>query len=275
MNAVILKEELVSKLAICDKVKGIGQTGDINAKLIPGKSDIDLFVLCSSVPLKEEREALYTSLQTDCFTSQMEVCQGGLWGYGDILIVDGIDVMPMYFTVKEMEEYLDEVLQCRRLDKDGRFYPVGRLASVASINVLYEESDTWTALVSRVNRKPDSFFKAWFESEIYQVLDEEDLGRAVLHKEVLFFHQVLENALDHLLQALFAVNNCYFPSRKRTQVAINNFQYKPNNCFARLVTIVSNGANSETIEEAIHELRNMTFEIAEQGRYHFSSEVDL
>ncbi len=179
---------------------------------------------------------------------------------------DGIDIMPMYFTVKEMGEYLEEVLQCKHLGKNGRFYPVGRLASVTSINILYETLDTWTALVSRVNSKPYSFFKEWFESEISQVLDEEDLGRAVLRKEVLFFHQVLENALDHLLQALYAVNHCYFPSRKRTQYAIKDFQYKPNNCFTRLLTMVSNGANSDTIKAAIDELRTMTLEIAEQGR---------
>ena len=64
MNAMKLKEELVSTLAKYDVVKGIGQTGDMNVRLIPGKSDIDLFVLCSTVPLKEEREALYTSLQS-------------------------------------------------------------------------------------------------------------------------------------------------------------------------------------------------------------------
>jgi hypothetical protein len=195
MNAMLLKEELVSTLAKIDVVKGIGQTGDMNVQLIPGKSDIDLFVLCSTIPSKDERQALYATLQPACFKLQMEVCQGGLWGYGDILLVDGIDIMPMYFTVSEMREYLEEVLQCKHLGKTGRFYPVGRLASVSSINILYETFDTWTALVRMVNSKPYSFFKEWFESEISQVLDEEDLGRAILRKEVLFFHQVLEDAV--------------------------------------------------------------------------------
>ncbi len=204
----------------------------------------------------------------------MEVSQGGLWGYGDILSADGIDIMPMYFTVEEMEEYLDEVLQCKHLGKEGRFYPVGRLASVSTINILYETRDTWTTLVNKVNSKPYTFFKNWFEEDINQILDEEDLGRAILHKEVLFFHQVLENALDHFIQALYAVNHCYFPSRKRTKPAVNEFQYKPNDCLTRLFTIVTNGADSDTIEVAVDELRTMTLELTEYGRLHFSPRAE-
>lgn len=268
-----LKEELVSKLATMDKIKGIAQTGSLEAELIPGKSDIDLFVLCSEVPSQEERQRCYSLLQAADFTLQMAVCSGGVWGHGDILITDGIDVMPMYFTINEMQQYLEEVLACKHLDKDGRFYPVGRLASISTINILYEENDTWTTLKNRINTKPYSFFKTWFENEIGQVLDEEDLGRAELRKEVLFFHQVLENALDHLLQALFALNDCYFPSRKRTLLAIEAFQYKPDNCYARLLAMVADGVNEDTMYKAIEELRLITNEVYEMGvlKFHMNN----
>lgn len=274
MRAAVLKEELVYKLAACDKIEGIGQTGSLDMKLIPGKSDIDLFVLCTEVPSQKERQMYYTMLESADFTLQMEVCSGGLWGNGDILITDGIDIMPMYFTINEMQEYLKEVLDCKHLDKAGRFYPVGRLASVSSINILYEKNDTWTILKNMVNSKPYTFFKAWFEKEISQVLDEEDLGRTELRKEVLFFHQVLEEALDHLLQALFAINYCYFPSRKRTMSAIDGFQCKPQNCYSRLLTMVINGGTDDTINKAIDELRSMTNEIYELGVLNFHLNSD-
>lgn len=54
MRAVAFKEELVSILSECDNIKAIGQTGEINAPLISGNSDIDLFVLCTTVPSEEE-----------------------------------------------------------------------------------------------------------------------------------------------------------------------------------------------------------------------------
>ncbi len=47
------------------------------------------------------------------------------------------------------------------------------------------------------------------------------ITRVVLRKEVLFYHQVLENSLDHLLQALYALNHMYFPRRKRIEEYIN------------------------------------------------------
>lgn len=260
---------------IKDSIKGIGQTGSLDVKLIPGKSDIDLFVLCSEVPSQEERQMYYSMLQSADYTLQMEVCSGGLWGNGDILITDGIDNMPMYFAINEMLEYLKEVLDCKHLDKAGRFYPVGRLASISSINILYEKNDTWTELKNMVNSKPYYFLKTWFEKEISQVMDEEELGRLELHKEVIFFHQVLEEALDYLLDALFAINDCNFPRRKRTMSAIDGFQCKPQNCYSRLLTMVLNGGtDNTTINKAIDELRSMTNEIYELSVLNFHLNSD-
>lgn len=265
MRAPELKTQLITQLSMDEKIKGIGQTGNIEAQLIPGKSDIDLFVLCTEVPSQEERKQFYSQLTLQDFTLQMEVCGGGIWGYGDILVMDGIDVMPMYFTITEMKDYLEEVLQCRHLDKDGRFYPVGRLASISTIHILYEEDTAWTSLKTMVNNKPASFFQTWYENEINQVIDEEDLGRSELRREVLFFHQVLENALDHLLQALYAVNFCYFPSRKRTLEALESFQWKPERCGERLLKMITNAVEAGTMDMAIEDLRKMTEEIKEAG----------
>jgi len=252
-------------LAQRDKVMGIGQTGKIDAVLVPGKSDMDLFVLCTELPSREERELWYSELTTGNYTLQLEVCSGGVWGTGDLFVVDGIDVMPMYFTVREMHTYLEEVMACRHLEKVGGFYPVGRLSSVSLLTVLYEKEDAWTKLKDMVNQKPASFFNTWFWSEIRQVIDEEDLGRSELRKEVLFYHQVLENALDHLLQALFAVNHCYFPSRKRTVASIETFQKKPVDCCARLYDMIALGASEETVPASVAALRKMTEEVLALG----------
>lgn len=93
------------------------------------------------------------------------------------------------------------------------------------------------------------------------MLDEEDLGRVVLRKEVLFYHQVLEEALDHSLQALYAINHCYFPSRKRTQIALENFKIKPEDCYNRLTKIVEQSVKSETMEASVNQLRSLIEEI--------------
>lgn len=266
MTVQQFKDKLVQVIARCHNVKGIGQTGDINAPLIPNQSDIDLFVICSAVPSKEERLQMYGELKGDYSDLNMEVSQGGLWGYGDIFISNKIDVMPMFFTIEEMERYLDDTLQGKHLEKDGRFYPVGRLASIESLHILYEQDKAWTRLQNKVKAYPEVFFRKWYQYQAGQVLDEEDLGRAVLRKEVLFYHQVLEEALDHFLQILFAVNRCYFPSRKRTEKAMEAFQIKPNNCYERLLRIVANAAKSDTIEESVKELRSVTEELIELAR---------
>lgn len=272
MNALTLRNELVRVLAVDDRIMGVGQTGSLDAALIPGKSDIDLFVLCTAIPTVEERQAFYRGLGAEAI--HMSVCNGGLWGYGDILLAGGIDVMPMYFTVQEMQAYCQQVLEGKHMEKDGRFYPVGRLASIATLHILYEKEQTWSGLQNHVNSKPIGFFKQWYAQEMGQVLDEEDLGRCEIRHEVLFFHQVLENALDHLLQALYAVNLCYFPSRKRTAAAIESFDHKPADCCDRLLRLVQYGSREDTMQDAMDELRCLSAEVAALGEQVFGNSRD-
>lgn len=262
MDAIELRNELIHVLAGDNRILGIGQTGSLNPQLIPGKSDIDLFVLCTDIPTEDDRRGFYQRIANQQFDLYMSVCSGGQWGYGDILVVGGIDVMPMYFTVQEMQVYLSEVLSGMHMDKDGRFYPVGRLASISTIHILHEKAQTWSAIKAMVNQKPETFFRQWFDHEISQVIDEEDLGRCELRREVLFFHQVLENALDHLLQALYAVNRQYFPSRKRTLNDINAFDLKPEDCGNRMLRMVQHGSTEDGICLAIAELRQLAAEVA-------------
>lgn len=263
MNVIDFKQALVAVLSEHKDILGIGQTGDIHAPLIPGKSDIDLFVICKEVPSAKVRQKLYRSLDGHFEKLDMEVCSGGVWGHGDIFIVNGINVMPMYFSIEEMTSYIKEVLDGKHLEKEGRFYPIGRLASIETLHVLYEVEKSWTDIIDLVKSHPASLFEKWYASEASRIIDEEDLSRAELRHEVLFFHQVVEEFLDHFLQALFAKNNCYFPSRKRTESAIREFEKKPENCYERLLRVVSLGSREESIKEAVEKIRALTEELKE------------
>ena len=265
MNVIGIKDSLVCELSKNDKIKGIAQTGDMNADLIPGYSDIDIFVLCTTIPTEAERKSVYIKYSTKYSECLMKVCNGGKWGYGDILIIDGIDVMFMYFTIEEMDQYLDEVLSGKHLDREGGFYPTGRLSSVESINILYESNAVWTSMKEKVKKHPIDLFEKLFYFHISKILDDEDLGRVILRKEVMFYHSVLESSLDHLLQALFAINFMYFPSRKRSEQYINDFKNKPDDCYVRLIHIVENSISCETIGKSVEELKNITSEISRIG----------
>ena len=265
--AVKTKDSLVYEISKCKDVKGIAQTGDINAKLVPGQSDIDLFVLCTDIPDQKEREQIYSAFAEQYSECNMNICNGGMWGYGDILVIGGIEVMPMYFTVKEMSSYLEEILQGKHLGMTGGFYPTGRLSSVETINILYEEDSIWTDMKAMVRKYPPELFHKLFQYHISRVLEEENLGRVILRKEVLFYHQVLESSLDHLLQALYALNHTYFPSRKRIEEYIQRFEYKPDHCYERLLKILELAALSNTIEESVRELGCLAREVEMAGNY--------
>ena len=263
MDVNEFKLKLVEEISNYDEILGIAQTGDMNAPIIAGKSDIDMFIICKNVPDSHRRISLYKSLDGLYDKLEMEVCSGGVWGYGDIFYINEIDVMPMYFSVTDMQEYIEEVLAGKHLEKEGRFYPIGRLASIETINVLWEKNSAWTNIVNKVRTYPQDLFDKWYASEAWRIIDEEDLGRARLRHEVLFYHQVVEEFLDHFLQALYAKNKRYFPSRKRTESAIASFKLKPQNCYERLLKIVNLGSNENTIDASIEELQKLCNELKE------------
>ena len=265
MNVHAFRDKLVTTLSACPAIKGVGQTGDLNAPLIPGKSDIDLFVLCDAVPAQDERRALYQALADDTESLRMQVCDCRDWGVGDVLVCGGVEIMPMYFTTQHMQRDLDELLSGGRIEKEGGFYPIGRLATIETMNVLCETDRAWSRLIDRVRQHPRPLFRAWYASQAGCMLDDEDLGRCQLRREVLFTHQVVEQFLDRFLQALYAVNDCYFPSRKRTERAIEGFARKPTDCYARLLSLVSLAANEATIDDAVQEIRALASELTALG----------
>jgi hypothetical protein len=77
---------------------------------------------------------------------------------------------------------------------------------------------------------------------------------------------VIETALDHYLQALYAANKIYFPSRKRTKQYIDSFIIKPDKCYERLLEVISLGSNPEDIKrsyskwcELVNDLKSCNF----------------
>ena len=81
--------------------------------------------------------------------------------------------------------------------------------------------------------------------------DPENFERAVSRKDIFFYHFALDMALDHFLQALFALNKVYFPSRKRSEQYIQGFQSKPAACTDRLREIIALGSTAETLDRSV------------------------
>ena len=247
MNLLEKKSKIIDRVSNIGAVKAIGQTSDINEIPEPGKGDIDLFVFCDEIPSEAERFTAYEPHKALFSECRMTTSEGGHWGTTDMLMVDGVEIYFMYFTVAHMSCYIADVLAGKHPDRDGAFYPVGRLATILTINVLADEAGTLAAMKEMVREYPEALSKVLFDHHVGRIIDEEDFGRAVSRKDVLFYHMVLEESLDHFLQALYALNKTYFPSRKRTQQYMAGFKHIPRNCHERMLHIVEDGSRGEDI----------------------------
>jgi hypothetical protein len=173
----------------------------------------------------------------------------------------------MYFAVAEMNDEIESVLCGSRPDREAEyFYPTGRCASFLSMHILYDEIRYIASMKEKLSVYPESLAEKLYRHHIDKINDEEDFGRAVSRGDVLFYHTTLESAIDHYLQALFALNRHFFPSRKRTAGYVKDFRSKPQNCMERLFDVIVLGSNRETLSCSYGQWDELCKELIELGK---------
>lgn len=241
---------LINTLKANLQIRAVGLSGDKYCLSNPDGGDIDLFVYCSKIPDKKER---FNLLSTLSFINnfQVEKLGGGYWGKGDCCLIQGIEVWILYFAVEDTIDELNKILtgdyQWRL---NNYFYPLGRLAMWKKMTVFYDPDGILTSFKDRLSIYPETLAHKVIKFHIEALADNEDLERAVNRKDIFFYHFALDLALDHFLQVLFALNNTFFPSRKRSMEYIQGFEIKPRNCENRLTQVILKGATSDTLGES-------------------------
>jgi hypothetical protein len=253
---------LLESIASIDEVRAIGMSGDKTSLPIAGEGDIDVFVYCKHIPKCEIRESIMSEIK-ELENFKVNVLEEGHWGIADFGLINGVETWVMYFTMEETTLNIESILKGDYPDKlDSYYYPIGRCAMLKDISITYDKDGFFQSIKNRLSDYPSNLAEVLTQYHIELLEDTEDLERAVTRKDVLFYHFALDLALDHFLQALFALNKTYFPSRKRSIQFITKFLIAPSNCSERLLEVVRLGGNGETLDqsyalwtELVHELR--------------------
>ena len=240
---------LIDTISKNDLIQSIGKTG---TKELPQNNDIDvdIFIFSEQVPNFTNREKMYINIEKYLNGIEVNEQESKHWGFVDFLKINEIEVCLMYFSVTNINEEIVSLLNGERLEKESNyFYPIGRCATIKTLNILYDKNNFLNNLQKQLTIYPDELYKKSIEYHLPKINDKEDFGRAIIRKDVLFYHFVLDIALDHFLQLLFTTNKCFFPSRKKTLECINSFNIIPINCANRILEVLTlGGKENELIE---------------------------
>ncbi len=244
-------KKLADVLALHKSIRAIGMSGGQRPFPEPGNGDIDLLVYCIEIPTRNERQKLLLSLLQEFEQAETGKLAGGHWGQGDCLSMAGVETWLLYFTVAEAHTELEDILAGNYPGRlDSYYYPIGRCAMWKTMRAFYDPDGMLQGFKSRLAEYPQTLQSAMISHHRKALDDVEDLERAVARKDVFFFHFALDLALDHFLQALFALNREYFPSRKCSEMYLRGFKIKPPECEQRLRQIIVFGGNAETLEQS-------------------------
>ena len=264
-----LTELFSSLLQAISELKSVVSIGKSGGQALPTdkESDIDVFVFCSRIPDRTERNGVVGKLGVAVTGLQLSETGGPFWGVCDFVRIDEAEICLMYFTRQDIDREIVSVLEGTRLDREGGyFYPTGRCASILSMHLYIDRDGYIAGWKNRLSDYPQELAEKLYSHHIRCVCDEEDFERAVARRDVLFFHAVLEGGLDHFLQAIFALNRCFFPSRKRSLQYLESFARKPEKCAERLLRAVELGAQQDTLAQAYEIWSGLCVELKKMAR---------
>ena len=240
--------DLIEAVSHIATVRAIGLSGGERPLPEPGAGDIDLFVYCTEIPPPDERKRTLIALDGEIAQIEIGKLEGGHWGEGDRVLLEGIETWLLYFTIADATAELEAILEGRYPGRlDSYYYPVGRCAMWKDMRVLYDPDGFLQSVNQRLETYPEKLASAVIAYHVEALEDSEDLERAVQRRDMLFFHFAMDLALDHFLQALFALNRVYFPSRKRSETYLQVFKIKPVDTEQRLLQVVCLGGIDETL----------------------------
>lgn len=254
-------EQLISLVSSVEGVESVGQSG--SGKLpVADECDVDVFVFCSRIPEPEARRAALEPLAAAMGSVEIGALHSRHWGEGDCIDLLGMEVWLMYFDAEAQREYMEAVLRGEHPDKvDNYFYPTGRLATVSGMKALYDRNGWLQSAKERLRAYPDALARKLAAHHASMLGDTEDLERAILRDDTLFYHFALDLALDHFLQALFARNRAYFPSRKRSLEIARGFKVQPEGLAERLHAVLEKGGKPKTLRESFEEWAKLCDEL--------------
>lgn len=76
---------------------------------------------------------------------------------------------------------------------------VARLSTMRIINVLVDKTGVLEAMKEELTEYPGRLRKAVLDASYPYIWDEENVGRAVLRKDIVFNHHVFQHSLDLFL----------------------------------------------------------------------------
>lgn len=261
-NTEEVLNSLVCSIASLKEVQSIGLSGGKKPLSKAGEGDIDVFIYCDTIPVIEKRQLAINQFGDKLQDIKINVFESEHWGITDFVLINGIETWLMYFSINETLNDIESILNGEYPDKlDNYYYPIGRCAMLKNISILFDRNDFLYTLKERLSIYPEKLAEILIQYHLDKLEDTEDLERAVMRKDVLFYHFALDLAMDHFLQALFSLNRTYFPSRKRTLAFIDEFNVKPEKCGNNLLEVINLGSYQEGLNQSYELWSNMVTDL--------------
>lgn len=237
---------IIDSIAGNPQITSLGVTDRVENIMSDPLSDIDIFVFCAVMP---DKELLLDVIKP--YGDTLHFHDSNIWGQGFHGSIKNKDISIMFFTQEQTMRDIELTLTGNQLERHSNgYYPIGRCYTLLNMNILNDSDNFLKSVQKKLSVYPEKLRETLIKYHYPKINDIEDFNRAVMRKDVLFYHYVLDMALDHLLQCIFAINRTYFPSRKKSLQFIDEFSIKPENFKENLLQAIELGNSPSNLSKS-------------------------
>lgn len=242
--------QVISFYSRLPQVNSILLVGSRNGKPQDHYSDLDFFIFYDGIPPSTDaRKNLISSLQFE--NEHIFVFDDHSYEYGisDDFEVNSVEVCQTFYCVDNVKKQVNSVYH-GFYRKIGFYYPMAIVAAIAESEIIYAKDLFINTLKVKCASYPPFLKTVVIQEELPMInYYMSRICLAIFRNDKFYFDDLVYQAIDSILQVIFALNSTYLYSRKDLKNKINKLKCKPEKFFENLLFLIDKIGESESMKK--------------------------
>jgi len=252
-SSIELVEERLSKVP---GVLSIMVRGSVARGWADDYSNLDIYVLCESIPPKSARREVYAGLGPPLIVgSEKETKDIVLWDEFDIHhsqeTSDRTAVFMKLETLNSASQWVERVVSADNPSEDDRH----DASSLQDGLIVFDQAETLNSLRNRIHPMPDSVRRFLVADAVEHMMKDgyeiECAKKSALRGDILSARHHLWFLIKHIANVCLYFNGKYYPGAKNILTHLSRCDVLPIDCIQRLESITLNSDAKKAVQDCI------------------------
>lgn len=202
-------------------------------------SDFDFFLIYNNTPPKlDNRIKFIQENARSNFIYSLNYVSNE-YGISDDFDWDGIEVCTSFYSLDQMNKFIQDVHIKMDYKRKGFYYPMAFVAAIADGSILFERQNKLSEFKQQCKIYPEHLKnKILSEEKGFLSYYQDRMNLAAYRNDYIYFNDLVHLFIDSSLQTIFSYNKIYFYSNKEIGNKISKLEDKPNDLAIKIKELI-------------------------------------